>query len=41
MVIESFLIGITISISFTPFYYILVEIIDKFYQAFRRDLSDE
>ena len=41
MMIDSFLLGMVISASLTPFYYILVEIIDKFYQAFCRRPSDE
>lgn len=34
-------IGMVISLSLTPFYYIFVEILDKFYQAFRSELSEE
>lgn len=41
MVLEQFLAGMKISLSIAPFYYIFVEIIDKFYQAFRGRPSDE
>lgn len=41
MVIDEFLFGMMISCSLAPFYYIFVEIIDKFYNAFRDELSDE
>jgi len=32
--VNELLLGMTISISFTPIYYVIVEILDKFYQAF-------
>jgi len=41
MVIEEFIFGVSIGISITPVWFILVEIIDKFYQAFCRSLLDE
>ena len=41
MAVEDFFVGMMISISFVPFYYLFVEIIDKFYQAFRSDLLEE
>lgn len=39
--IDNFLFGMAISISFMPVWYLLIEILDKFYQAFRKNLSDE
>jgi len=34
VMLNEFVLGITISISLTPIWYIVVEILDKFYQAF-------
>jgi hypothetical protein len=34
MAVEDFFIGMMLSFSLTPFYYLFVEILDKFYQAF-------
>jgi len=41
MMIEEILFGVSISFSLTPFYYIFVEILDGFYQAFRNDPLEE
>jgi RsiW-degrading membrane proteinase PrsW (M82 family) len=41
MVIEDFFVGMMLSFSLAPFYYIFVEIIDSLYRAFREELSDE